>query len=91
MEEKNSGCGLENRNYGRRYPPLGLRNTLNPIKLALTSPISGGRSRTEATKFCDSLLLTLGDSFPTAPQKTFHACCAETMYRREHLLTSFIT
>jgi hypothetical protein len=34
---------LENREYGRRDPSRWLRGTLNPQKLAITSPTSGGR------------------------------------------------
>jgi hypothetical protein len=55
---KSSGSGLqENRDYGRRDPPLWPRDTLYPQKLALTSPTSGGRSvgifrsRTKATEW----------------------------------------
>jgi hypothetical protein len=49
--------GLENREYGSRNPLHLPRDTLYPQKLALTSPISGGRSvgivrsRTEAKEF----------------------------------------
>jgi hypothetical protein len=44
LEWKSSGSGLENRDYGRRDPSRWPRSTLYPQKLALTSPISGGRS-----------------------------------------------
>jgi hypothetical protein len=60
---KSSGCGLENREYGRRDPSRCPRDTFYPQKLALTSPISGGRSvgilrsRTRATEFKDSASL----------------------------------
>jgi hypothetical protein len=56
LERKNSGSGLENRDYGRRDTSRWPRNTLYPQKLALTSPTNGGclvgkvRSRTEATE-----------------------------------------
>jgi hypothetical protein len=52
-----SGSGLETRGYGHRDPSRWPRATLNPQKLALTSPKSGGRSvgivpsRTQATEF----------------------------------------
>jgi hypothetical protein len=39
-----SGSGLENRQYGRRFPSSWPRGTLYPQKLALTSRTSGGRS-----------------------------------------------
>jgi hypothetical protein len=39
-----SGSGLENREYGRGDPLRWPRDTFYPQKLALTSPISGGRS-----------------------------------------------
>jgi hypothetical protein len=54
---KFSGSGLEIRVYGRRDPSRWSRSTLYPQKLALTSPISGGRSvgivrsLTQATEF----------------------------------------
>jgi hypothetical protein len=57
LEEKNSGSGLENLDYGRRDPSRWPRGTLYPQKLALTSPTSGGlsvgilRSRTQATEY----------------------------------------
>jgi hypothetical protein len=53
--KKSSGPGLENREYGRRYPSRWPRGTLYPQKLAINSPTSGGRSvgivrsRTQAT------------------------------------------
>jgi hypothetical protein len=55
--KKSSGSCLENREYGRRDPPRWPRGTLYPQKLALTSPINGGRSvgivrsRTQTTDF----------------------------------------
>jgi hypothetical protein len=57
LGRKSSGSCLENREYGRRNPSLLLRGTLQPQKLALTSPTIGGRSfgtvrsRTQATEF----------------------------------------
>jgi hypothetical protein len=51
------GSGLENREYGRGDPLRWPRDTLYPQKLALTSPICGGRSvgtvhlRTKTTDF----------------------------------------
>jgi hypothetical protein len=51
------GAGLENREYGRGDPLRWPRDTLDPQKLALTSPTSGGRSvvivrlRTKATEW----------------------------------------
>jgi hypothetical protein len=53
LVRKNRGCGLENREYGRRDPSC----FQHEKKLALTSPTSGGRSigivrsRPQATKF----------------------------------------
>jgi hypothetical protein len=44
LETKGSGSGLENREYSRRDPSPWLRGTLYPQTLALSSPISGGRS-----------------------------------------------
>jgi hypothetical protein len=68
MEEllgrKNSGSGLENRDYGRRRSAaLTTRHPSIRKKLALTSPTSGDnsfgivRSRTEATEFVFVCLL----------------------------------
>jgi hypothetical protein len=48
---KNSGFGTEGREYGCGDPLRWPRDTLYPQKLALTSPTSGGRSRTKATEF----------------------------------------
>jgi hypothetical protein len=36
--------GLESREYGRKDPSQWPRGTLDPQKLALTSPTNGGRS-----------------------------------------------
>jgi hypothetical protein len=44
LERKSSGSGLENRKYSRRDPLRWPRGTLNPQKLVLTSPTSGGRT-----------------------------------------------
>jgi hypothetical protein len=55
--ERNSGSGLEIREYGRRDPSRLPRGSLYPQELALTSQTSGGRSvsivrsRTQATEF----------------------------------------
>jgi hypothetical protein len=43
-KKKNSGSGLEIREYGRRDLSRFPRGTLYPQKLALISPTSGGRS-----------------------------------------------
>jgi hypothetical protein len=57
LESKNSGSGLESREYGRKDPSCRPRGTLYPRKLALTSPTSGGlsvgivRSRTQTMQF----------------------------------------
>jgi hypothetical protein len=57
LERKNSGSGLENRDYGRMDLSRWQRGTLYLQKLALTSPTSGCRSvgivlsRTQATEF----------------------------------------
>jgi hypothetical protein len=57
LGRKNSGCGPENRDYGRKGSvTLTIWHPLS-AKLALTSPTSGGRSvgivrsRTQATEF----------------------------------------
>jgi hypothetical protein len=60
---KNSGSGLENRDYGRRDSPLWPHGTLYPQKLEISSLISGGcsvgivRSQTQATEFSFVLVL----------------------------------
>jgi hypothetical protein len=57
LGRNSSGSGLENRKYGRGDPFRWPRNSLYQQKLALTSPISGGRLvgivclRTKATDF----------------------------------------
>jgi hypothetical protein len=57
LERKNSGSGLETREYGHRDPSRWPCSTLCPQKLTLPSPTSGGRlvgivrSRTQATEF----------------------------------------
>jgi hypothetical protein len=57
LERKSSGSGLESREYGCRDLSRWPRVSFYPQKLALTSPISGGRSvgivrsRTQATEF----------------------------------------
>jgi hypothetical protein len=51
LGRNSSGSGLENREYGRGDPLRWPRDTLYPQKLALNSPISGGRLRTKATEF----------------------------------------
>jgi hypothetical protein len=51
LGRKNSGFDLENREYGCRDPSRWPRGTHYPQKLVLTSPTSGGRSRTQATEF----------------------------------------
>jgi hypothetical protein len=62
---KNSGSGLDNRDYGRSDSSRWPSGTLYPQKLALTSPRSGGRSvgivrsRTQATEFLTLLSLSL--------------------------------
>jgi hypothetical protein len=55
--KKSSGSGLEIREYGWKDPSHWPHGTLYPLKLALTSPTSGGRSvstvnsQTQATEF----------------------------------------
>jgi hypothetical protein len=44
FDGRNSGSGLENREYGRREPSRWPRNTLYAQNWALTSPTSGGLS-----------------------------------------------
>jgi hypothetical protein len=62
--KKNSGSGLENREYGRRDPSHWPRGTLYPQNLALILPTSGGlsvctvRSQTQAREFFNFLLLS---------------------------------
>jgi hypothetical protein len=62
LGRKNSGSGLENREYVRGDPLRWPRDTFYTQKLALTSPTSGGRSvdivrlRTKATEFLLFLL-----------------------------------
>jgi hypothetical protein len=57
LERNSSGCGLENRDYGRRDPSRWPRGTIYPQNLALPSPTNGGRSvgivllRTQAKEF----------------------------------------
>jgi hypothetical protein len=57
FERKNSGFGLESREYGRRDPSRWPRGTFQQQKLALTSKTSGVRSvgivrsRTQAKEF----------------------------------------
>jgi hypothetical protein len=57
LETKSSGSGLEKREYGCRDSSRWPCGTLYPQKLALTSPISGGRlieivrSRNQVTEF----------------------------------------
>jgi hypothetical protein len=50
LEINSSGSGLETREYGRGDPLRWPRDTLNPQKLALTSPTCGGRSELEETE-----------------------------------------
>jgi hypothetical protein len=63
LGRNSSGSGLENREYGRGDPLRWPRDTLNPQKLALTSPTRDGRSvgivrlRTKATEFFVCLLI----------------------------------
>jgi hypothetical protein len=63
LERKSSGCGLENREYGRRYPSRGPLGSLYLQKLVLTSPTSGGRSvgivrsRSQVTEFSVSSVM----------------------------------
>jgi hypothetical protein len=60
LKEKNSGSGLENRDYCRMDPSRWPHGTLYPQKLALISPTSGGCSvgiiliRTQATEFSNT-------------------------------------
>jgi hypothetical protein len=57
LGRNSSGSGLKNREYGRGDPLRWPSDTLNPQKLALTSPKCGGRSvgivrfRTKTTEF----------------------------------------
>jgi hypothetical protein len=61
LGRNSSGSGLENWEYGRKDPSLWPRDTLDPRKLVLTSPTSGGRSfgivcwRTKATELLGSI------------------------------------
>jgi hypothetical protein len=47
LDRKSSGFCLENREYGRRDPSRWPRDTFYQQKLAITSPTSGVRSRTQ--------------------------------------------
>jgi hypothetical protein len=44
LERKSRISGLQSREYGRTDPSRWPRGTLHPLKLALISPTSGGRS-----------------------------------------------
>jgi hypothetical protein len=44
LGRKSSGSGLENREYGLRDPSRLLLGTLSALRLAVTSPTSGGPS-----------------------------------------------
>jgi hypothetical protein len=54
LERKNSGSGLENREYGRRDPSRWPRGTLYPQYLAITLPTSGGLSVGRYRSLADS-------------------------------------
>jgi hypothetical protein len=51
LGRKSRGFGLEIREYCRRGPSRWQRGILYPQKWTLTSPTSGGRSRTQTTEF----------------------------------------
>jgi hypothetical protein len=53
---KSSGSGLENRDYAVGIRHADYATPLSLQKLALTSPISDGRSRTQATEFVFCIL-----------------------------------
>jgi hypothetical protein len=63
LQRNSSGSGLENWDYGHKYPPRWPRNTPLSATGGITSPSSGGRSvdivrsRTEATELLLLLLL----------------------------------
>jgi hypothetical protein len=44
LETRSTGSGLESREYGSRDPSRSPCGTLNPKKLAITSPTRGGHS-----------------------------------------------
>jgi hypothetical protein len=69
LEWKSSGSGLESREYGRRDPLRWPRDTLQPQKLALTSPTSGG---------CSFGIVCLG----TKATEFFFCCCCCLSVRR---------
>jgi hypothetical protein len=78
-----SGCGLENREYGRGDPLHWPRDNLYPQKLALTSPTSGGCSvgivhlRTKATEFVCLLIAEYKNAvFAVVQWKV--TCCSQT-------------
>jgi hypothetical protein len=81
LERKNSGSGLESREYGRKNPPRWSRGNLYPQKLALTSPTSGGRSvgivrsRTQTTEVFFSFLELMVQMFPMASERQFDHIC----------------
>jgi hypothetical protein len=87
LGRKNSGSGVENREYCRRDPSCCPRGTLYPQELALTSPTSCGRSvgivrsRTQAMdSFC---ILASCNVLEVASTVLLAACLLLT--RRTHL------
>jgi hypothetical protein len=77
--------GLEIREYGRRDASSWSRGTLNPQKLAVSSPTSGGRkagivrSRTEATEF--RFLLVLISALVPSPRNSIGCQCYDFQVR----------
>jgi hypothetical protein len=75
LERKSSSSGLENREYDRRDRRADHAITLSPLKLAITSPTSGGlsvgvaRSRTKATEL---LFIVRNCCTPISPWPSLH-------------------
>jgi hypothetical protein len=65
FERKNSGSGLEIREYDSRDPSRSPRGTLYPQKLALTFQTSSGRllgivrSQTQTNKFLNNIIVCI--------------------------------
>jgi hypothetical protein len=78
LQRKNSGSGLENRDYGIGIRRADYATSLCPQKLALTSPTSGGRSvgivrsRSKVTELLLLLSLLTNRSLKMLPRQQIH-------------------